>query len=106
MQLGSHIAVAVCRPAAEAPIGSLAWEPPYAAGAAPKSKKKKKKLMLGVPAKEFRVKTSAKMKMCYLRQAANAIGYHPLLTAECKLAGEISCSQIKDSRSTRKGGVG
>ena len=25
-----------CRPAAAAPIGPLAWEPPYAAGAAPK----------------------------------------------------------------------
>ena len=31
------------RPAAIAVIGSLAWEPSYAAGAAPKSKKKKKK---------------------------------------------------------------
>ena len=28
------------RPAATAPIGSLAWEPPYAAGAALKSKNK------------------------------------------------------------------
>ena len=35
-----------CRPAASALIGPLAWEPPYAAGAAlkrPKKKKKKKK---------------------------------------------------------------
>ena len=31
------------RPAAVAPIGSLAWEPPYALRAAVKSKKKKKK---------------------------------------------------------------
>ena len=31
-----------CRPAAVAPIGPLAWEPPSAAGAALKSKKKKK----------------------------------------------------------------
>ena len=37
-----------CRPEATAPIGPLAWEPPYAAGAAQeiakkKTKKKKKK---------------------------------------------------------------
>ena len=35
-----------CRPAATAPIQSLAWEPPYAMGAAlnrPKKEKKKKK---------------------------------------------------------------
>ena len=32
-----------CRPAAIAPIWLLAWEPPYAAGAALKSKIKKKK---------------------------------------------------------------
>ena len=32
-----------CRSAAVAPIRPLAWEPPYAAGAALKSKKKKKK---------------------------------------------------------------
>ena len=32
-----------CRPAAIAPIEPLAWEPPYAAGAALKSRKKKKK---------------------------------------------------------------
>ena len=31
-----------CRPAAVAPIQSLAWEPPCAVGEAPKSKKKKK----------------------------------------------------------------
>ena len=34
-----------CRPVATAPIGPLAWEPPYAAGAAqeiPKRPKKKK----------------------------------------------------------------
>ena len=42
------------------------------------------------------------MKVCYLRKA-NALGDHHLLTFECKLAGEISCSQIKDSSSTRKG---
>ena len=35
------------RPAAVAPIGSLAWEPPYAMGMAPeKTKKKKKKTFL------------------------------------------------------------
>ena len=32
-----------CKPAAAAPIRPLAWEPPYATGAALKSKKKKKK---------------------------------------------------------------
>ena len=32
-----------CRPAAVAPIGPLAWEPPYAMGATLKSQKKKKK---------------------------------------------------------------
>ena len=30
-----------CRPAATAPIGPLAWEPPYVAGLALKKKKKK-----------------------------------------------------------------
>ena len=30
-----------CRPAATAPIGPLAWEPPYAAGAAQEIAKKK-----------------------------------------------------------------
>ena len=32
-----------CRPAATAPIGPLAWEPPYAAGGALKKKTKKTK---------------------------------------------------------------
>ena len=32
-----------CRPAATAPIRSLAWEPPYAAGAAPEKTKRQKK---------------------------------------------------------------
>ena len=32
-----------CRPLAIAPIGPLAWEPPYAMNAALKSKKQKKK---------------------------------------------------------------
>ena len=32
-----------CRPAAVAPTGPLDWEPPYATGAALKSKNKKKK---------------------------------------------------------------
>ena len=30
-----------CMPAAAAPIGPLAWEPPYAAGAAPSQKREK-----------------------------------------------------------------
>ena len=33
-----------CRPAATAPIRPLAWEPPYAAGAAQRSGKKTKKI--------------------------------------------------------------
>ena len=32
-----------CRPVATAPIGPLAWEPPYAAGVALKKKKKERK---------------------------------------------------------------
>ena len=32
-----------CRPVATAPIGPLAWEPPYAVGVALKSKKKKRR---------------------------------------------------------------
>ena len=43
----SDVAVAVCRPAAVAPIGPLAWEPPYATGAALKSKKRKKNSLQG-----------------------------------------------------------
>ena len=39
MHLGSGVAVAWFRPAATAPIQPLAWELPYAAGAALKSKK-------------------------------------------------------------------
>ena len=42
MRLTSHVAVAVCTPAVVAPIGPLAWELPYATGAALKSMKKKK----------------------------------------------------------------
>ena len=41
MRLGSHIAVALARPAAVAPIQPLAWEPPCAMGAALKTKKNK-----------------------------------------------------------------
>ena len=49
MQLGSCVAVAMARPVATAPIRPLAWEPPYATGAAlekakdKKTKKRKKK---------------------------------------------------------------
>ena len=35
-----------CRPAATAPIGPLAWEPPYATGVALKRQKQKKKRKL------------------------------------------------------------
>ena len=37
-----------CRPVATAPIGPLAWEPPYAAGVALKDKKTKKKNLFGI----------------------------------------------------------
>ena len=49
VQLGSHVATAaaVHGPAATALIGPLAWEPPYAAGAAlEKTKKKKMSLVI------------------------------------------------------------
>ena len=36
-----------CRPMARAPVRLLAWEPPYAAGAALKRKSIKKKIALG-----------------------------------------------------------
>ena len=42
-RLGSRVAVALWhRPVATAPIGPLAWEPPYAAGAAQEIAKKDK----------------------------------------------------------------
>ena len=48
MKLGSDVAVAVWyRPAAVALIGPLAWESPYAMGAALKSQKKKNKKRIG-----------------------------------------------------------
>ena len=39
-RLGSRVAVAVCRPVATAPVGPLAWEPPYVSGVALQRKKK------------------------------------------------------------------
>ena len=42
-----------CRPAAVAPTGSLAWEPPYAADVALKSKKKKNTFWKVVPFYKF-----------------------------------------------------
>ena len=44
--LGSHVAVAVDRLAAVAPIRLPAWEHPYATGGALKKKKKKKNRIL------------------------------------------------------------
>ena len=44
--LGSALLWLWCRPAAVALIGPLAWEPPYAAGAALKRQKKKKKRLM------------------------------------------------------------
>jgi len=47
MWLGSRVAVAVARPAAAALIRPLAWEPPYAMGAAlEKAKRPKKKIII------------------------------------------------------------
>ena len=43
MWLGSHVVMAVEYLAATAPTGPLAWEPPYATGAALKKRQKKKK---------------------------------------------------------------
>ena len=43
LRSGSDLSLLWHRPAAIAPIRSLAWETPYAAGAALKSKKKKEK---------------------------------------------------------------
>ena len=40
MRLGSDVAMTAVRPAAAALVQPLAWEPPYAVGAALKSKKK------------------------------------------------------------------
>ena len=42
MRLGSRVAVALARLAATAPIRPLAWEPPYAAGAAQEIAKRQK----------------------------------------------------------------
>ena len=47
------------RPAAAALIGPLAWEPPYAEGAAlEKTKRQKKKGVIGVPIAAYQVKNS------------------------------------------------
>ena len=52
------------RPAATAPIGPLAWEPPYAAGAAQEmAKRQKKKETLGKP--KLR-ETCKKKKLFYI----------------------------------------
>ena len=57
MWLGSDVATAV----ATAPLGLLAWEPPYATGAAQKRKKKKKKKVLKSPKKWWRDKVIYRM---------------------------------------------
>ena len=49
LRCGSDLELLWCRLAATAPIGPLAWEPPYAAGSGPrkgKKTKKKKKLIV------------------------------------------------------------
>ena len=43
MQLGSQVAVALAEVGSSAPIRPLAWEPPYAAGAAQEMAKRQKK---------------------------------------------------------------
>ena len=45
MPLRSHVAVPVASAEATALIRPLAWEPPYAVGAAPKGQKTKKKVL-------------------------------------------------------------
>ena len=50
------------RPVATAPIGPLAWEPPYAAGAALKRQRKKKKKKEAAPAAAGRGVTEKKKK--------------------------------------------
>ena len=47
-----------CRPAAAAPIGPLAWEPPYAVGAALKKKENKRKKNLPEGKSKFTQKRS------------------------------------------------
>ena len=51
MWLGSGVAVLWYRPMATAPTGPLAWEPPYAAGAALEKTKRKihVRVLTGVP---------------------------------------------------------
>ena len=57
-----------CRPAATAPIRPLAWELPYAAGAAPKRKKKKK---IGQNGFKYRRETSARTEFSEKAQDVN-----------------------------------
>ena len=58
-----------CRPVATAPIGSLAWEPPYAAGAAPEKAKKTKK----TKTKNKTKKRMAPMKETQMTNAAEGM---------------------------------
>ena len=54
-RLGSHVAVAVARLVATAPIQPLAWEPPYAVGAAQEiaKRQKKKKSIWSIAIKQY-----------------------------------------------------
>jgi len=57
-----------CRPVATAPIGPLAWEPPYAAGAAlEKAKRQKKKKKKKEKRKEKKRKKERKKKGRYCK---------------------------------------
>ena len=55
------------RPAGVAPIGPLSWEPPYAVGAALKTKKKKKKSCLYINVFVYEVFSVLKLVvLCFL----------------------------------------
>ena len=63
MQLRSQVAVAVVYPATTAPIGPLAWVPPYAVGAAlEKAKRQKAK-------KPKKKKNEVQRKFCLVTQS-------------------------------------
>ena len=70
-----------CRPAAVAPIPPLAWEPPYAMGAALKAKKKKKRKKLNLKKKKKELGTfvfkgdrySVAKELCALRCVTPAL---------------------------------
>ena len=83
--LGSDVAVAVWRrPAAIAPIGPLAWEPPYAVDVAPKSKKKKTK-----------TKSAYWFHLTTVTSGRDQLGHHNLL--HDNISGCYSCADYEVS---------